>query len=453
MWRVVSGSACLCAALGCQAFVGDYSADLEEEALLSSSELCALDSKFSFELQLDSEAAKDTLEAYYEAANPGLVEHLAAIAQKFANGEPEGGVTYLQGASGVGKSFVTSSLTGAFDDDEQCSVEFADLFAASVEARGFEVESRPDLATTNRAHVFNELPTLSAPADFDIEVLLEAIGCFDDGVLRPLVVLDGIDEIHENTARLLLERVDDYILGRDEETLRFVHFLISGRPEGFASWLTTSERSSKNTKIETQYDLTGPKYVTGGDLAFRVESYLEFALGDSFTEERLAEYTENFLDAMSQHPFLRYTTSNLAFGNLVIDQSAPGLDRSERALKARLFEGILARNVETHGRPGAGTELDGTYRRILEDIAAKYTDVDDQGRFSVASTDTVECFSDDGESLGRVRVSDVLNRSGVALLTDPRIGRYHFEPFWLHAHLVERRNQRLDARYTYETCE
>lgn len=453
MRRVVSGTACLCAALGCQSFVGDYSADLDDAAILSSSELCAVDGTLSFDLDLDSDTAKDTLEAYYEAANPELVEHLAAIAEKFAKGEREGGVTYLQGAAGVGKSFVTGSLTGAFDDSEQCSVEFADLFAASVDDRGFEVELRSDLATTNGTHVFNELPTISQPADFDMEVLLDAIGCFDDGELRPLVVLDGIDEVHERTARLLLERVDDYILGRDEEAVPFVHFLISGRPEGFASWLTTSERSSKNTEIETQFDLRGPKYVTGGDLAFRVESYLEFALGDSFTEERLAGYTENFIDALSRHPFLRYTISNLAFGNLVIDQSAPDLDRSERALKARLFDGILARNVETHGRPGAGTEFDGAYRRTLEDIAAKYIDVDDQGRFSVSSDDTVECFSDAGESLGRVRVSDVLNRSGVAFLTDPRIGRYHFEPFWLHAHLIERRNQRLEAGYTYETCE
>lgn len=452
MRHVVSGSA-LCVALACQSFVGEYTADLEQGEVLESSELCAVDSRLAFELDLDSDAAKDTLEAYYEAANPGLVEHLAEIAEKFANGEREGGVTYMQGAAGVGKSFVTGSLTGAFAASEQCSVEFADLFAASVKKRGFEVELRPDLATTNGAQVFNELPTISAPADFDIEVLLEAIGCFDDGVLRPLVVLDGIDEVHENTARLLLERVDDYILRRDEDSVPFVHFLISGRPEGFASWLTTSERTSKNTAIETQYDLRGPNYVTRGDLAFRVESYLEFALGDSFTEERLAEYTENFIDALSRHPFLRYTTSNLAFGNLVIDQSAPGLDRSERTLKARLFDGFLARNAETHGRPGAGTEFDGAYRRALEDIAARYIEVDEQGRFTVNSDDTLECFSDDGESLGRLRVRDVLNRSGVAFLSDPRARRYHFDPFWLHAHLIERRNQRLKAGYTYQTCD
>lgn len=453
MWRVVSVLTSLSAVLGCQVFVGDYRADLEEGEVLDSSPLCAVDRALSFDLKLDSDEAKETLEAYYEAANPELVEHLAAVAEKFAKGERHGGVTYLQGASGVGKSFVTDSLTGAFGAREQCSVEFADLFAASVQARGFEVEPRADLATTNGTYVFNELPTISAPADFDIEVLLEAIGCFDDGVLRPLVVLDGIDEVHERTARLLLERVDDYILERDEERLPFVHFLISGRPEGFAAWLTTSERSSANTKIEKQYDLRGARYVTRGDLAFRVESYLEYALGDSFTEERLTQYTANFIDALSKHPFLRYTTSNLAFGNLIIDQSAPGLDRSERALKARLFEGILARNVETHGRPGAGTELDGAYRRVLEDIAAKYIDVDDQGHFSVGTADTVDSFDDDGDFLGRVRVRDVLNRSGVALLTDPRVGRYHFEPFWLHAHLIERRNQRLAANYTFRTCD
>lgn len=448
MRRVVSGSACLYALLGCQSFVGDYTADLDDSA-----DLCAVDATLSFDLDLESDRAKDSLEAYYDAANPVLVAHLAEIAEAFENGERHGGVTYLRGAAGVGKSFVMSTITGAFDVTEQCSVEFADLFAASDEERGFEVERAPDLATTDGVHVFNELLTISKPANFDVDALLRAAGCFDDGVLRPVVVLDGIDEVHDDASRLMLERVDEYILRRDQDAIPFIRFLISGRPEGFAAWLSAPERLLENTKIETQFDLVGPRYVTAGDLAFRVAGYLEFALGDAFTPDLLAAYTESFTEAVSRHPFLRYTTSNLAFGNFVIDQTAPGLDTSERTLKARLFDDILARNVNTHGRPGADSEFDGAYRRALEDIAVKYIDVDDRGRFNVSSDDSVECFADDGESLGRVRVRDVLNRSGVAFLTDPRVHRYQFDPFWLHAHLIERRNQRVAPGYAYETCE
>ena len=50
---------------------------------------------------------------------------------------------------------------------------------------------------------------------------------------------------------------------------------------------------------------------------------------------------------------------------------------------------------------------------------------------------------------------DVLDRSGLAFLHPVSFmtARYRFEPFWVHAHLVERRNQRLYPGYEYRTCE
>jgi hypothetical protein len=119
-----------------------------------------------------------------------------------------------------------------------------------------------------------------------------------------------------------------------------------------------------------------------------------------------------------------------------------------------MFDDILLRNVGTHGRPGADSPLEGPYRGALEDIAARYVEVDAQGRFSVRSEDTVEVFEDDGTSLGLLRVRNVLGRSGVAFLIDPgtKTTRYRFDPFWLHAHLIERRNERLYDNYSYQAC-
>lgn len=455
MRHVLSGCAWSWVLVGCQSFVGEYSADLDEPTLVDTSELCAIDSTFAIPLDLDDAHAEASLEDYYAAANPALVLRLSEIAEQFGSGESHSGVTYLRGAAGVGKSFVTRNLTDAFDETEQCSVELADLFGGSAESRGFEVELKADLATTDGKYVFNQLPTISEPRDFEIEVLFEAMGCFDDGVLRPLIVLDGIDEVHDESSRLILESVDDYVLTRDQERVPFVHVLISGRPEGFSSWLTAAERTEDNTALEGQFDLAAPEYDSAGDLAFRVEGYLEFALGAAFTDEILAQYTESFTDALSRHPFLSYTIGNLAFGNFVIDQTAPGLDTSEVALKTRLFDDILGRNVSTHGRPGTESEFYETYRRALEDIAAKYVDVSEQGDFTVGSDDTVEAFDTDGTSLGRLRVRTVLNRSGIAFRTDPRTTTpsYQFDPYWVQAHLIERRNQRLNPDYEYRTCE
>ena len=62
---------------------------------------------------------------------------------------------------------------------------------------------------------------------------------------------------------------------------------------------------------------------------------------------------------------------------------------------------------------------------------------------------------DSGATLGEVSVRDVLNRGGVALLTSATASstRYRFDPFWLHGHLVERRNQRTVTGYIYRSCE
>ena len=456
MRHVLPGcSACLWVLVGCQSFVGDYSADLDESTLLDTSALCAIDRTLAIPLHLDDAEAEDSLEAYYAVQNPALVTRLVEIAELFANGEPHSGVTYLRGAAGVGKSFVTQNLTDAFDQTEQCSVEMADLFAASAESSSFEVELRADLATTDGAHVFNQLYTFSAPANFNVEAMFDAMGCFDDGVLRPLIVLDGIDEIHADAARLILEKVDDYVLERNQEAVPFVHVLVSGRPEGFTAWLTAGERAGDNTRLERQFDLAPPIYDSAGDLAFRVEGYLEFA-GDDLTPDDIEEYTQSFMDALSRYPFLTYTIGNLAFGNYVVDQTGPDLDISEQTLKTRLLDDILGRNVGTHGRPGTTSEFHDVYRRVLEDIAAKYVDdVNEKGEFTVSSDDTVEAFDANDESLGRMRVRTVLNRSGIAFLTDPQktTPRYRFDPYWVHAHLVERHNMRLNADYEYRTCE
>lgn len=439
---------------GCQALIGDYSADLDESAPLDTTPLCATErDTFVLDLDLESDTAFDALEPYYEAANPELAAHFSTIAGKFRNGEEHAGVTYMWGAAGVGKSFVTRNLLDAFDDSERCDVELSDLFNGNVDDRGFEVEPRADLATLDGNHVFNTLLTISDPAKFKLETFLDAMGCFDDGELRPLVIVDGIDEIHDNSSRLILERIDDFVIERSKNLGGFVHFLVSGRPEGFASWLNASERTEENSNVVRQFDLEPPHYQTAGDLAYRVTGYLEFAVGD-VEPAFLAAYIDSFTQAVVDYPFLTYTIGNLATGNFVIEQTAPDLELSERSLKNNLLDDLLVRNADTHGRPGADSDLEGPYRRALEDIAAKYTHVDTMGRFSVSLDDTVTAYDEEGESLGRLRVRSVLNRSGVALLTDPATAttRYRFDPFWLHAHLIERRNQRLFEGAKYRAC-
>ncbi len=444
----------------CQSLVGDYVVDDEFSVApdpIQTQSLCEIESeRFVFEVDIDSQADEPSLESYYERANPAFVKHLADVHEIFESGAPHTRVTYLMGAAGVGKSFVTRNALGAFPDEVQCTAEMGDLFGEDADLLNFEVVSQPDLATLDGDLVFNELPSFERLRNFELESLLSAAGCLVDGEPLPLVVIDGIDEVHDDVSHALLEAVDEFVMARADEG-SFLHVLIAGRPEGFGTWIADPTRTEENSAIVDSFNLQVPQYRTAGDLEFRLRGYLDFR-GDLETFEANDEfdgYLESFSSAVQQHPFLTYSIGNLAVGNVVIEQTAPDLEQDERQLKTRLFDDIVLRNSQSHQRPGDGGPLESAYRRVLEDIAARYAETDERGVFSVRSEDTVDVLDDDGEMLGEVRVRNVLNRGGIAFLTSATTAttRYRFEPFWLHAHLLERRNQRLDDSYEYQGCE
>jgi hypothetical protein len=113
------------------------------------------------------------------------------------------------------------------------------------------------------------------------------------------------------------------------------------------------------------------------------------------------------------------------------------------------------RDADSHSRPGTESSLNAAYRRALEEVAVRYAEeINDSGVFTVTSEDTVPVSADDGSLLGEVRVRTLLNHSGVAFLTTrATTTRYHFDPFWVHSHLIERYNQRHFPRYAYRGCQ
>lgn len=439
-------------AIACTPLVGDYEPDL---ATVASAPLCAIESEvFAFAIDLESSSSRGDLAAYYRAANPDFVARLAELQARLLAGSTDRGVTYLMGAAGVGKSFLLDDTVEAFPATERCEVALGDWYGKDSSSLPYAVTPRADLAALDGDPVFNELA--SHDAAFGLTGLLAAAGCYVDGTLVPLIVIDGIDEIHDAAATQLLEAVDDLVL--DEAADGFVHFLVAGRPEGFWSWLTAPKRTAANAEIVARFDLIAPRYETAGDLEYRLRGYLEFSgqLTELEASGELVDYISSFTDAVVGHSFLTYSTGNLSLGNVVIEQTTPGLDQSEQALKAGLFDDILQRDAETHGRPGDGEALEGAYRRALEEVAVLYAgQVDENGVFTTRSEDVVPIVADDGAALGEVRVRDLLNRSGVAFLVSAttRTTRYRFDPFWLHGHLVERYNARRYPEYEYQGCE
>lgn len=442
---------------GCEAFVGDYVADLEPVTEVDISELCDIErSHFVLPLDLDSSDSLPDLKSYFAAANPALLEHFDSVVQAYRDGETQARVTYVMGAAGVGKSFALRNILDGFDETEQCAIDMVDLLGSDPESLPFEVERVTDLGTLDGELSFNELLSLVAPEQLSLDQLLEAGGCYVDGTLVPLILIDGIDEVHDTTSAAVLEAVDRAVLEHEVGADSFVHFLIAGRPEGFATWLTDPGWTEEDNAIVDRFDLAAPAFQTAGDLEFRVRDYLDFARAPGeLSESEIDAHVDSFITAVAAHPFLTYSIGNLSVGNVAIEHTVPGLDVSESELKAGLFDDILVRDADTHGRPGADSEFDAAYRHILEDIAVQYADVGDDGVFSVRAEDSVEVFDDDGGTLGEVRVRDVLDRGGVAFLTSAssRTTRYRFDPFWLHAHLIERENLRKLPDYEYRGCE
>lgn len=451
----------------CQGIVGDYSLEPPDTTTppspvvvttLDTKALCELErQQFSFDIDVEDDRQLPKLESYYERANPGFVAHLQQLAELWSADAEHGGVTYLEGAAGVGKSFITGNALGAFPLEAQCEVNLPSMFLERANELEFEVVSTPDLTTVDGEIVFNELPNLSSAATFDLRQLLVAARCVDGDVSSPLVMLDGIDELHDAAARAILSAVDRFVLQEDYAPSRFFHIVVVGRPGGFASWLTDPARTERNTALVDRFDLVPPRYETAGALRFRALGYLEFSdqLDRLTADDQLEPFIARFQQAVIQHPFLTYSIGNLAVGNVVIDRTGNGNVDDELELKAGLFDDILLRNARSHGRPGAGSRRDAEYRRILEAIAVRYADVSASGTFAVGSGDTVEVIGDDGEQLGEVRVRHVLNRGGVAVLTNASstATRYRFSPFWLQAHLIELYNERVDSGYAYTRCE
>jgi len=443
---------------GCNAFVGDYTADLVEDRIVDATSLCTIEhTMFTYPIDLGSDDALADTTAYYDEANPELVSHLAAVAASFRNGESGAGITYVLGAAGVGKSFAARNIIKGFSDTEKCTVKVSDLFHEDKDLLSFPLQNAPDLATTDGQVVFNTLPAFADAADFDFVGLLRAAGCEVGGQILPVIVIDDLDEAHDMVCQAILEDLDDFILGGAQGAGPFVHVIVFGRPEGFYTWLAAPARTEQSNQIVSKFVLQAPRYDTAGDLAFRVTGYLDFSgqLDAVQAAGQLDHYIASTTSAVTTYGFLTYSLSNLALGNFVVQRTAPGLDHSEPTLKAGLFDDLMVRASDTHGRPLPGGPFGSEYLRVLEDIAVKYANVDSRGEFSVLSEDTVDVVDDSGVSLGKVRVRDVLNRSGLALLTtaSATASRYHFYPFWTHGHLIQRHNQRGQAGYTYRSCD
>jgi hypothetical protein len=403
--------------------------------------LCEVEKSITITI-IEGENRYDDLLDYFQDANVELFNHLDRVAQDYLDGRPHRGATYILGAAGVGKSFVARAVE-QFPAEDQCKIAFGEFVEEPQENIDFLLQ--PDLQTLSGDYVINTLPTFAQPETFSLDTLLAAGGCLRDGELVPLIVLDDLNELHDDSTLLILKGVEAY-LSAPGETPSFVHFLVFGRSAAFNTWLRDPDRVPP-AGLWMPRPLQGPLYSTVGDLEFAVESYYEFE-----KKPVPPRVSDHFVAAVLEYPFLTYSIRPLATRNIIIEAIGANV-QSEEALRAKVYDNLVERNNEVHNRPSARTP---SYQYLMEEIAVRYKDrVDDEGFFVVDFQDRVPYYDNALENeIGEVYVEDVLDRSGIAVLdpADAFLTRYRFDPFWIHKHLVEMRNQREISGHKYQTC-
>jgi len=357
--------------------------------------------------------------AYFQAANPDLFSHLESLQRLHEQGKAHWGVSYVAGASGVGKSYVVRNMA-MFDKAVTETIKLSAMFT----------ETLPDLQTLDGKRVFNRLPSATA---FDVQGVMDAMA--PDKVF---VLIDDLDEVQEQTAVVILKALETYVA---RPRAGFKHFIVFGRPESFWPWLHGSSQVIQSQVTHTPLTLQGPEYQTSGDVAFRCQDYYGFI----FSKPAPASVIDDLNSQINRFPFLRDTMRPLSAGNLVIEDSVArcetgtALLNTADALKQRLFEQLLARNQESHGRPGVDNAV---YLNLLEQAAAlprtHKRPLDKQGFFTVFETDVLS-FTDDQGQVRQVYARDVLNRSGLVTLdvAETRLARYRFEPIWVQDYLSQ----------------
>jgi hypothetical protein len=405
--------------------------------------LCAIEEQLAIPIAMGEPNRCSSLLEYFQDANPGLFDHLDSIADEYERGQPHRGATYVMGGPGVGKSTVATRLD-QFSEDERCKVRMGEF--AESGGQGIDFEMRDDLVTLDGGLVFNQLPAFADPGAFTLDGLLTAGGCVREGRVVPLVILDDLNELHDESVWLLLKEVEAFISRKDEEN-PFVHVLVFGRPEAFAPWLR-QPRWSPPRSLQVPRSLEGPLYATTGDLDFTYRDYLDYHRKPAPTQDEI----DAFIKLIADHPFLTYSIRALSVRNFVIETSLAHMV-AEPDLKAAAYDSLIERDRQIHRR---GEAYPMSYAYLLEDIAARYLDqVGGDGFFVVDVQDRIEVYDETGkQAIGEVYVRDVLDRSGIASLERPEsvLARYRFDPFWVHAHLVEQRNQRLYPGHAYRTC-
>ncbi len=295
---------------GCQLWVGEYEADGKDP--IDTSALCKLEHRlFDVDLDLGSDDQRASLQEYYAAANPDLVEQFNAIVKAAAAPAPTRTATYLTGEAGAGKSFMMRSLVNAFPSEDICDLSLPEVLAADSDT--LATEKRPDLATVDGSVTLNSLPGLRDPDSF-FPARFPARSGLRGRRSHDAARRIGRPRRDSSSERTRAAARSGRLLLSDDQA--FVHVVVLGRPEGYAPWFASPSRGEDTGRVVKLMSLKTPLYVTRGDIAFRLREYLDFTmqLGELEANGELDGYVDGLASALDDYSILAVFAQQLGRG-------------------------------------------------------------------------------------------------------------------------------------------
>lgn len=404
-------------------------------------------------IDLQNKIKDKIISEYFRNNNSDIFDYLTKNHQLINSNNEFIGVTYLSGSAGIGKSFIRNPIRELYGD-KSCVIRLSQEIQ-SGKNYGSSIKSKPQLVSMSEDLILSMLPNIEESGKFDLGELLRQSNCISNNRKKKVVLIDDLDEIHPDSSELLLKSIDTFLSKQENTQKYFLHFIVFGRPEAFATWLSHPHHQFPNNF--KKFIVKGPGYTHTSDISLMSSNYFLFRKN----ELKPDSIDDTLLDLIKNKPFLHHTyTNNLANGNFVIS-SIIGLDgSSDIAYKARLFEEFLIRNSESHNRPFEGKNGK-LYEYLLQNIAEKYSNkIDEQGYFEVNSNDFVPVIEDFQKQsydvlklqenkkctlkVHKFNIQQTLEYSGVVDVVpiDENIKKYRFAPFWLHEFLVSQRRIR-----------
>ena len=387
----------------------------------------------------------ETLIDFIKESNTDICDRLLSIKDSIISNPNYRSIDYYVAPAGYGKSYFIPELIEIYLGKINIfKLELSEI----VKSKKVQINCIPDLEvydlSNGKKQIINKLPSF--------ELTVEQFVQFIDTNKR-VIIIDGIDEVHQETANSFLKVVDDWVSKQEKGYSVFK----LGRPEAFYPFLNGTYFSQPENIDYRIFEksMAPPCYSTYLDLQVRVEDYLKWYLKKYYNEQPTKKDIERvynkLVEVLKKYPYLKYsmrTASNSGFIISKIYKNKLVID-NEQKLKETLFTNIMQRNSDSHNRPMLGSPEGFLYQRMLELIAIKYiNDIDSTGWFEVGNSpiilvnDKIKYEFDVKKTLERsgiVDIEPISNRSS---------NKFRFEPFWLHRYLIEEYNKRIKQKAT-----